>query len=119
MQDFRQLQVWSDSVDLCVDIYRTTSDFGSDVRFGLTSQIRRAAVSISSNIAEGASRSSPADFARFIGYAVASASEVESQLEISSRLAFLSPDHAKELLGRVMTLRKRLIRLMYAVESRS
>ena len=116
MQDFRHLRVWSDSVELCVDLYEVTADFGPDERFGLISQIRRAAVSIASNIAEGASRSSSADFARFIGYAVASASEVESQLEISTRLALLSPDHAKELIGGVTTLRKRLIRLMYAVE---
>ena len=119
MQDFRQLRVWSDSVDLCVDLYQVTAGFGLDERFGLISQIRRASVSISSNIAEGASRSSQADFARFVGYAIASASEVESQLEISKRLALLSPDNAKELLGRVMTLRKRLIRLMYAIERRS
>lgn len=116
MQDFRQLRVWSDSVDLCVDLYRTTAGFGSDERFGLISQIRRAAVSIASNIVEGSSRPHSADFSRFIGYAVASASEVESHLEISLRLALISPDCAEELIGRIITLRKRLIRLMYAVD---
>ena len=116
MQDFRQLRVWSDSVELCVDLYEVTSRFGTDERFGLVSQIRRASVSVAANIAEGASRPHAADFSRFLGYAVSSASEVESHLEISKRLGLLNDGAAQGLVGRVVILRRSLIRLMLAVQ---
>ena len=74
----------------CSDIYLATADFPSDEKFGLTNQLRRASVSIPSNIAEGSSRNSNKDFSRFLEIAIGSAYEVETQLMIASDLKFIS-----------------------------
>jgi four helix bundle protein len=77
MQDFRQLKVWQKAHRFVLHVYEATQKFPAEERFGLTSQIRRAAVSIPANIAEGAVRSSDADFGRFLHIALGSASEVD------------------------------------------
>ena len=77
MGDFRTLDAWRAAILLAEEIYLSTKSFPFDERFGLTSQLRRAAVSVSSNIAEGSSRS-PADFARMLTYAIASLAEIEA-----------------------------------------
>ena len=81
------LVVWQKSVDFVEVVYRLTQEFPGDERFGLTSQLRRAAVSIPSNIAEGAARKSKLEFAQFISIALGSAAEVETQVEIARRLS--------------------------------
>ncbi len=86
MGTYKDLIVWRDAVRLCVEIYRVTAEYPDDERFGLTSQTRRAAVSISSNAAEGKGRSSRADLCRFLDMARGSVFEGESQLEMRSRL---------------------------------
>lgn len=86
----RDLVVWQRSLDFVESIYRITNNFPPDERFGLTSQLRRAAVSIPSNISEGAARASAKEFAQFVSIALGSATEVETQLEIAVRLKFLS-----------------------------
>ena len=83
MFNFEQLDVWHKSVALADTVYSLTKSFPLDERFGLTNQMRRAAVSISSNIAEGCSRGSTADFGRFIEIAVGSAMELVSQVRIA------------------------------------
>jgi len=90
MQDFRNLEVWRFSHELTLGIYRATQTFPSDERFGLTCQLRRAACSIESNLAEGSGRGSDADFSRFVQMAVGSASEIQCQLLISRDLGYLS-----------------------------
>ncbi|MEP6168424.1 MAG: four helix bundle protein, partial [Rhodopirellula bahusiensis] len=80
MFSFEKLDVWSKSVDLADVVYRLTKDFPDYERFGLANQMRRAAVSVSSNIAEGSSRESRKDFARFIQLAFGSLMEIVSQL---------------------------------------
>src|SRR5438876_959075 len=85
MFSFERLDVWQKSIDFAELVYKITRAFPSDERFGLTSQMRRAAVSISSNIAEGSSRFSKTDFARFIEIATGSVFEVVSQSFISRR----------------------------------
>ena len=77
MKDFRDLQVWHKAHELALDAYRASSGFSQDERYGLTSQLRRAAVSIGANLAEGCGRGSDADFARFAQIAMGSASEAE------------------------------------------
>ncbi len=89
MKDFRRLQVWHKAHALVLAIYRASSKFPSDERFGLTSQVRRACVSISANIAEGCGRHTDDDFARFLDYAMGSASEVEYHLLLARDLGFL------------------------------
>ena len=90
MFSFERLDVWQKSIDFADLIYKMTRAFPDDERFGLTSQMRRAAVSISSNIAEGSSRFSKADFARFVEIATGSVFEVVSQSFISKRESFLT-----------------------------
>ena len=90
MFNFEKLEVWHEAIALADAVYSITKAFPDDERFGLTNQMRRAAVSISSNIAEGSSRSSRPDFARFIEIATASVFEVVSQATISKRQRFLS-----------------------------
>ncbi len=87
MHDYRRLRVWEVARRLALDVYQVSQEFPAAERFGLTSQIRRAAVSIPSNIAEGAGRSGGA-FQQFLGYAAGSASELDTQLDIARELGF-------------------------------
>ncbi len=89
MFKFEKLQVWQKAVGFADSVYGLTRDFPADERFGLTAQMRRAAVSISSNIAEGSARSD-ADFAKFLGYAAGSLYEVVTQAVIARNQCFLS-----------------------------
>jgi four helix bundle protein len=91
VQDYKDLIAWQKAMDLVVAVYRATAQFPSDERFGLTSQMRRAAVSIPSNIAEGQGRGPSHDFVRFLVIARGSLQEVGTQLELAARLGFL-PD---------------------------
>ncbi|MDX2361537.1 MAG: four helix bundle protein [Crocinitomicaceae bacterium] len=89
MHKFREFQFWNRSKQLCIEIYSSTKDFPKTEQFGLTNQIRRSAVSIPSNIAEGASRTSKKDFSRFLEIAIGSAHELETQLEIAHGVGYL------------------------------
>jgi four helix bundle protein len=90
MFNFEKLEVWRKSVDFADLIYRLTQVFPPDERFGITSQMRRASVSISSNIAEGSSRSSKGDYSRFVELAAGSLFEVVSQAHVALRQACLT-----------------------------
>ncbi|MGY5255320.1 four helix bundle protein [Sphingobacterium spiritivorum] len=89
MASHKDLKVWQESMDLVVLIYEIVAVFPKDELFGLTSQIKRAAISIPSNIAEGAGRQSNAEYIRFLYIALGSVSELETQLEIAFRLGFI------------------------------
>ena len=96
MFNFEKLEVWHKSIALADTVYSLTKSFPADERFGLTNQMRRAAVSISSNIAEGCSRGSKADFARFIEIATGSVFELVSQTRIAHQQNLLSaPDNER------------------------
>jgi four helix bundle protein len=86
---FEKLEVWHRSIELADLVYKLTAAFPADERFGLVSQMRRAAVSISSNIAEGSGRASDRDFARFVEIAYGSLMEVVSQSHIARKQGFL------------------------------
>lgn len=86
--DHKELNVWKESVEMVTDIYNITKKFPKEEQFGLTNQIRRAAVSIPSNIAEGAARNSNKEFRQFLYIALGSLSELETQLIISNNLNF-------------------------------
>ena len=90
MFNFEKLDVWHKAIEFADTVYSVTKGFPSDERFGLTNQMRRAAVSVSANIAEGTSRSSRSDYARFVEIATGSLFEVVSQSVISKRLGLLS-----------------------------
>lgn len=90
VKNYRDLIAWQKAMDLAESVYQATSDMPADERFGLTSQVRRAAVSVASNIAEGQGRFTDADFNRFLSIAHGSVREVETQLLLANRLGFLS-----------------------------
>jgi four helix bundle protein len=96
VQDFRNLKVWEKAHALTLDLYKATKSFPPDEVYGLTSQMRRASVSIGSNIAEGSCRRGDVDFARFLQIALGSASEVEYHLLLAGDLELLkSPDYQR------------------------
>jgi four helix bundle protein len=97
MKDFRQLKVWEKSHQLALAVYRATKEFPKEELYGLTSQIRRASMSIPTNIAEGCGRYTDADFARFVQIAMGSASETEYQLILAHDLEFLSQNSYEKL----------------------
>ena len=116
MFNFEKFDVWQKAIDFADLVYNRTRDFPADERFGLTNQMRRAAVSVSSNIAEGTSRISQTDFARFIEIATGSVFEVVSQSFIGRRQGFLTEEGFRALysaadeIGRMLSgLRKSLI----------
>ena len=89
-QDFRNLLAWQKAIAFVTDVYRATQSFPNEEKFGLTSQLRRAAVSIPSNIAEGQGRLSRGEFRQFLGQAKGSICEVETQLIIAQNLGYLT-----------------------------
>ena len=109
MFNFEKLEVWQKAIDFAELVYKHTRHFPRDERFGLTNQMRRAAVSISSNIAEGTSRMSQTDFARFIEIATGSVFEVISQAFVGRRESFLNEANfceiykAAEEVGRMLS----------------
>jgi len=98
MHQFKELVIWQKSRSFCSDIYSVTSTFPNDEKFGITNQLRRASVSIPSNIAEGSSRNSNKDFSRFLEIAIGSAYEIETQLLIASDLGFIKENQLEPLI---------------------
>src|SRR5574340_1576313 len=98
---YKDLVVWQKAMDLVTEIYRVTQKFPKHELFSLTSQLRRAAVSIPSNIAEGQGQLSKGDFRRFLGHARGSLSELETQIIISQNLGYLTDEDATNLLNMV------------------
>ena len=96
MHQFKELEIWKRSRLFCSKIYLITSSFPADEKFGLTNQLRRASVSIPSNIAEGSSRNSNKDFSRFLEIAIGSCYEVQTQLLISSDLGFINTEESEK-----------------------
>ena len=112
MQDFRNLRVWRRAHEFSLSVYRQTEKFPGEERFGLVSQLRRAVVSIESNIAEGCGRDSDPDFARFLRMAMGSAFEAECQLLLARDLEFLTDTEHDDLastIGEVKRMLKSLI----------
>lgn len=106
MNKLSELKIWIKAIDLTVDVYKATASFPSDERFGLTSQSRRAAVSIPSNIAEGAGRNSMKEFNNFSGIANGSSYELQTQLVIANKLVMLDIDTLNPLLEQIDELQK-------------
>src|SRR5262245_38529223 len=98
MQNFRDLRVWKEAHALVLAVYRVTKAFPDSEKYGITSQLRRAAVSIPANIAEGSKRETHADYARFLNIAEGSTAEAEYFVILSGDLGYLSSDTATGLL---------------------
>jgi len=111
MKSHKDLMVWQKSMDLVTQLYRLTEDFPQSEIYGLTNQIRRSAVSVPSNIAEGAARHSKKEFTQFLYISLGSLAEIETQLEIAANLGYLKPDSEyDEILGEIRKLLIGLIR---------
>ena len=106
--DYKDLLVWQKSVALVKQVYRISRQFPPDERFGLAIQVRRAAVSIPSNIAEGQARHSSKEFIQFLSHAEGSVAEVDTQLTLAMELAFCSRSELREALHLVLELRRML-----------
>src|SRR4051812_43855003 len=106
---FRDLPVWQRAVDLAEEVYGLSSRFPSDERFGITSQMRSAAVSVSSNIAEGSGRGTTPDLRRFLTYSRGSVKETESLVLVSTRLRFASDLEV----ARVLSLADEVSRMLF------
>ncbi len=106
MNNLKELKIWNKAIELTVKVYKATATLPSDERFGLTSQSRRAAVSIPSNIAEGAGRNSPKEFNNFLGIANGSSYELQTQLIVANRLEMLSEEILNPILEDIDELQK-------------
>jgi len=101
MRPHQKLEVWIKALELVTDIYKDTERFPKEERYGLTSQIRRAAVSIPANVAEGAGRHSKKEFAHFLSNSQGSASELETELVIAHRLGYLNETSLARLIAQL------------------
>jgi four helix bundle protein len=108
MRDHTKLRVWSMSRQLALEIYRATGGFPATERYGLAAQLRRAAVSVGSNITEGAARSSRSEYARFLDIAKSSASECAYQILLARDLGFISETDYARMHGLAVGLRQKL-----------
>lgn len=106
MHNFKELRIWQDSIDLVEDIYRKTKELPKNKEFGLISQMRRCAVSVPSNIAEGSGRESDKDFRRFLGISLSSSFELETQLIIANRIGYFENEVLDHILEKLSKLQK-------------
>ncbi|WP_412061899.1 four helix bundle protein [Rubrivirga sp. IMCC45206] len=111
IRSYRDLEVWQEGIALVREVYRLTTSWPSGERFGLTSQIRRASVSVPSNIAEGWGRHKRGEFDQFLRYARGSLFEVETQLIIAEEVGLTDPDDLTPVLQRIDRLSRRITAL--------
>ena len=111
MNNHKDLNVWKDSIELVKNIYLITSKFPKNEVYGLTSQIRRSAVSIPSNLAEGAARQTKKEFSQFIFIALGSLSELKTQLIIAKEIKFINNFEFNEINEKITLIRKMLLGL--------
>ena len=117
MRNFREYDNWIDAMELVSRVYKLVDGFPSNEKFSLSSQITRAAVSIPSNIAEGASRDFEKDFARFLEIALGSAFELETQLIIANNRNYIQQNEAMEVNRLIISLQKRIYALRKKVST--
>lgn len=106
MKSHKDLLVWQNAIAFVTDVYRVTKSFPKEEIYGLTSQIRRAAISIPSNIAEGAARKGRQEFRHFLYVALASGAEIDTQLIIAKNLGYLKNTDYEELLQKLNSIQK-------------
>src|SRR5260370_2563680 len=115
---FRDLRVWKDGMDLVEQVYRLTQDFPKQELYGLTNQLRRASVSVPSNIAEGQTRTHLKEDLYFLSNARGSLAEVQTQLERAARLSYLTTEQLQPILEQADALSKQLFPLRKALADR-
>ena len=115
MRNFREYDIWIDSMELVNNIYDLVGYFPKNEQYVLTSQMTRSAISIPSNIAEGASRNSEKDFARFLEIGLGSAFELETQVRIAVKRKYISEDNKTRTIESLISLQKRISALRFKV----
>ena len=116
MRNFRNYKIWTESISFTTQIYKIVSDFPSFERYGLSDQLRRASVSIPSNIAEGAARDSEREFIHFLNISLGSAFEVETQLQIAYNLEYISNETFDMLLSQLHLIEKQINELISVIK---
>lgn len=116
MKDFKSLKIWHKGINLVVDIYKTSKEFPQEELYGLTSQMRRSAISIPSNIAEGSGRNSDKEFNRFLDISLGSSFELETQIIIAHELEFLSNEDFLKLIDKVQEEQKMITGLQKSIK---
>lgn len=111
VHDYRKLDTWKSAIDLAKMIYNLTSNFPGEEKFGLTSQLRRAAVSVSANIAEGAERGYDRDFSKFLGIAYGPCCEVDSLLYLTIELKISAEETCEEIFDQMKKTQKQIYNL--------
>jgi four helix bundle protein len=119
VKDFKELRVWQEAHTLALEVYQATRSFPRDEIYGLTSQIRRAAVSVGANIAEGCGRRSDGEFARFLQIARGSASELEYHLLFARDLKLLTNDAHRDFEKKLVEVQRMLTSLVTSVAEKS
>ena len=117
MQDFHSLQIWQKSHELTLKVYEISKSFPKDEMFSLTSQVRRAAYSIPTNIAEGSGRKTKADFSHFLQMAIGSASELEYEILLAKDLHYIKEVQYNELKVEIVELRKMIINFQKRIDN--
>lgn len=105
--NFRELQIWQEGIEIAIKTYQICQNFPKEELFGLTAQMKKASVSISSNIAEGCGRGTDAQLVHFLDIALGSTCELETQVIIAEKLNFLASDVAKEWIASIQQIQKR------------
>lgn len=118
MRNFRELKIWQKGMDIVVEVYKLTSLLPAEEKFGLKSQLQRAAISIPSNIAEGCGRGTEADFKRFLEFAIGSAFEIETQLTAVDRLNLIDNNRIHPVLQMISEEQKMLNSFISSVKRR-
>ena len=118
MNQFKKLRAWEEAIDIAVVIYELTKSFPDNEKFGIISQMRRAAISVSSNIAEGAGRNNPGEFYHFLGIAIGSAAELESQVFVSEKLSFCDKTTSEEVIEKLNHIQNMLFKLQQSVKKK-
>lgn len=118
MTTHKDLDVWKLSIDLVVKVYELTNQFPKEEKYRLVNQMRRSSVSIPSNIAEGAARTSAKEFANFISISLGSLSELETQLIISEKLFLLDINSLEKIMNDLIQIRKMLLGLRNSLKNK-
>jgi four helix bundle protein len=119
MRDFKKLAIWKKAIELSKEVYLITRELPDDEKFGLLSQMRRASVSIPSNIAEGTSRNSEIEYKRFLEFAIGSAFELETQLVIAHTIGYLNQEEVDKLQNEIVALEKQINALIFVLKRNS
>ncbi len=118
MHKYNELKIWQKAMKLTKEVYKTVSKLPKDEKYGLSSQIRRSAVSIPSNIAEGAGRNSNKEFLHFLSIAQGSSYELQTQLLLTIELNMISKDNLKEVLNEIEEVQKMNFALQKNIKSK-